>query len=364
MDLSLIYELQTGDTSLAGVRRCYEECLDQVMLADELGYRTVWLVEHHFLGPYSYSSAPELFFGYLASRTKRIRLGHGIVQLPFKINHPLRVAERIALLDVLSGGRVEFGGGRAVVISELEAFGVNPDETRAQWEESLRMLPKMWMEETFSWSSELISIPPRTVVPKPVQQPHPPMWVACTQPATIEYAARHGLGALGFGISGDLSKESVRIYRDGLKFAEPIGAFVNGRFALMVTTLCCSTDEEAIALQGPNMKRMAEHTRRFYTPWIEGEAPKTYQHFVKGVEEGFQQLQTASLQDVVKGSCVGSPETCLEVLQKLSDDGVDEVLLLMQMYTTPHEAIMQSIKNIAQEVRPRLKPSARPNYPP
>ncbi len=126
------------------------------------------------------SPAPEVFLAALARETKKIRLGHAIVLLPHSINHPLRVAERIAVLDILSDGRVEFGGGRAISESELSAFGVDPDDTRPQWEEALRMLPRMWTEETFSWESKTLPVPPRAVVPKPVQKPHPPMWVSAT----------------------------------------------------------------------------------------------------------------------------------------------------------------------------------------
>ena len=114
------------------------------MLADQLGDRSVWFTEHHFLPGFSYSSTPEPVLAHLAARTKNIRLGQRIVLLPFSINHPLRVAERIATLDVLSNGRVEFGGGRAISESELAGFEVDPDDTRPQWEVSLRILPKIW----------------------------------------------------------------------------------------------------------------------------------------------------------------------------------------------------------------------------
>ena len=147
---------------------------------------------------------------HLAAKTKNIRLGHGIVLLPFRINHPVRVAERIATLDVLSNGRVDFGGGRAISESELSGFEVDPEVTRAQWEESLAILPKAWTQDTFSWESPTMKIPERQVVPKPVQKPHPPMWVACTQPASIEFAGDNGIGVLGFGIGQGQSNDYVQ----------------------------------------------------------------------------------------------------------------------------------------------------------
>jgi len=357
MDISLIYELETSDPTDAGVKRSYDQCIEQVKLADELGYRAVWFTEHHFLSRFSYSSAPEVFLGHLAAKTRNIRLGHGIVLLPFRINHPLRVAERIAVLDILSNGRVEFGGGRAISESELSAFAVDPDDTRPQWEESLRMLPKMWTGEAFQWQSPTIPIPSREVIPKPLQKPHPPMSVACTQPATIEFAARNGLGVLGFGIGQGQSNDYVRMYREKIRDAQPLGAFVNNRFALFVHTLCCPTDDQALALQGPNFKLYNEQVRSLFAPWIDGKAPHSYEWFMKYYVEQYEQMASISTQDIVKagGACIGSPDTCLKVLQHLSDAGVDEALLFMQSYTTPHDAIMRSIELIAKEVKPRLR---------
>jgi alkanesulfonate monooxygenase SsuD/methylene tetrahydromethanopterin reductase-like flavin-dependent oxidoreductase (luciferase family) len=183
------------------------------------------------------------------------------------------------------------------------------------------------------------------------------MWVACTQPTTVEFAARHGLGVLGFGIGQGQSNDYVRMYRDLIQHADPIGAFVNNRFALFVHSLCCTTDAEALALQGPNFKLYNEQVRALFAPWIDGKAPHSYEWFMKFFADQYQQSQSISMEDIVKagGACIGSPATCLRVLQHLSDAGVDEALLFMQSYTTPHDAIMRSIELIAREVKPKLK---------
>jgi alkanesulfonate monooxygenase SsuD/methylene tetrahydromethanopterin reductase-like flavin-dependent oxidoreductase (luciferase family) len=358
VDISLFFELETSDLSETGVRRTFEQCIEQVMLADQLGYRAAWFTEHHFLTGFSYSSSPELVLAHLAARTKNIRLGHGIVLLPFRINHPLRVAERIATLDLLSNGRVEFGGGRAISESELSAFEVDPDDTRPQWEESLSILPKMWTQEEFEYQSPTLRIPRRQVLPKPVQKPHPPMWVACTQPATLQFAADHGLGALGFGIGQGQSNDYVRMYRERIKNCKPIGSSINNKFALLTFTLCCDSDEEALAIQGPNFKMYNEAVRNLFAPWIEGKPPRSYEWFMKYWQETmYQAAQSVPVLEIVKagGACIGSPETCLRVLQYLSDAGVDEAMLFMQMYTTPHDKIMRSIELIAREIMPKLK---------
>lgn len=360
MDISLIYELETNDSSEAGVRRIFEQTVEQVQLADRLGYRTVWFTEHHFLERFSYSSSPQTFLPYLAAKTQNIRLGHGIVLLPFKIHHPLNVAEHIATLDIISGGRAEFGGGRAICESELSGFGINPDDTRPQWEESLDMIPKAWTQDKFSWDSPTMKVPERAVIPKPVQKPHPPVSVACTQPSSVEFAADHGLGVLGFGIGIDGSDEFVRTYRERIKNAKPSAGMINNRFALFVTGLCAPTDDEAIQLRGPDMKAYSEHVRQLFAPWIDGKAPTSYEWFMKYSAQNFERSQNMTTEDIVAagGAAIGSPETCSRVLQQLQDAGVDEVLLFMQSYTTPHEAIMRSIELFAKEVKPRLTQTA------
>jgi alkanesulfonate monooxygenase SsuD/methylene tetrahydromethanopterin reductase-like flavin-dependent oxidoreductase (luciferase family) len=361
MDLSLIYELETADTSEEGVRRVFQECLEQVQLADSLGYHSVWFTEHHFLERFSYSSAPEVFLPFLAAHTKNIRLGHGIVLLPFNINHPLRVAERIATLDIVSNGRANFGGGRAISESELSAFGVDPDATRPQWEESLRMLPEMWTQDTFSWDSPTMKVPERAVIPKPVQKPHPPMFVACTQPASIEFAADNGIGVLGFGIGIEGSNSYVELYRERIKNCKPLGKQITNKFSLFVMALCCDTDEEALRLRGPDMRAYSDQVRQLFAPWIDGKAPSTYKWFMEFSKQNYELMQNTSMEDIVAagGAAIGSPDTCVKVLQHLADAGVDEVMLFLQSYTTPHKAILRSIELFAKEVMPRVKVPAK-----
>ena len=182
--------------------RTFHEALEQAALADSLGFHHVWSVEHHFLEEYSHSASPELFLAAAAMRTKQIRLGHGIVQLPPQVNHPVRVAERIAVLDLLSHGRVDFGTGEGSGALEIGTFGVDPETKRAQWQEALETIVRMFTEEPFEGvDGRFIQLPRRSVVPKPLQKPHPPLWVAAPRPESILNAARHGLGALCFTLN-------------------------------------------------------------------------------------------------------------------------------------------------------------------
>ena len=195
MRLSLAYEMQRPVVDDHAV---IEETLQQCLLADEVGFDTVWFVEHHFLTSFSMSPCPEVLFGALSRLTKRIRLGFGVVILPY--HHPVRVAERVAMVDHMSGGRVEFGTGRSAAY-EQTGMGIDPRNTRAMWEESLAMIPKIWEDGLFEWQGQFWNVPPREVRPKPYQKPHPPIWVAALQPATYELAAEKGIGVMALSVA-------------------------------------------------------------------------------------------------------------------------------------------------------------------
>jgi len=260
--------------------------VEQIQLADALGFRTVWAVEHHFLPGYSHLSCPEQFLTAAAMVTKQIRLGHGIMHVPFKINHPFRAAERVATLDILSNGRVEFGAGRATSHEELFGFGVDPGETQPQWEEALRILPKMWTQREFEgWESKYLTLPRRRVTPKPIQKPFPPMWVASTQPYSVEFAGRQGLGCLGFGVSDSHSANYVQMYRDAIKHANPEHGVINNRFGVLRVALCAPTDDEAIALQESSYRIFNEQIAGLVAPWMEGKPPPTYEYIVEGLKK-------------------------------------------------------------------------------
>ncbi len=227
-----------------------QQALDQIEFADALGIDHVWEVEHHFLEEYSHSSAPEVFLAAASQRTKNIRLGHGIVQTPPAFNHPARIAERIATLDLLSNGRVDFGSGESSSEAELGGFMVNPEHKRAMWEEGLRVAIRCLTEAPFTGhSGDYVTMPPRNVVPKPRQKPHPPLWVACSRRDTIHLAAQKGIGALSFAfIDPEDARHWVDDYYTTLA-AEgvPIGDAVNPNLAC-VTTFMCHPDE-AVALE-------------------------------------------------------------------------------------------------------------------
>src|SRR5215472_7550682 len=190
----------------------YWEALEQIELGDRLGFDFVWEVEHHFLEEYSHSSAPEVFFGAVSQRTKNIRIAHGVRLLPFNFNHPIKVAEQAAVLDIISNGRMELGTGRSTTAQELDGFGVDYERTRAEVREALDIIVKAWTEEILEYDGKLIKVPPLRVVPKPIQKPHPPMWMACVAPDSYELAADRGLGALSFSLNFEQVQKQMETY--------------------------------------------------------------------------------------------------------------------------------------------------------
>ena len=226
-------------------------------LADELGFDQVWAVEHHFLEEYSHCSAPELFLTACAMQTKNIRVGHGIVVCVPEFNHPIRIAERTAVLDILSGGRLEVGTGRSATWTELGGFRADPDTTKKTWDEFVRCLPKMWTQERFGYQGEFFDAGARDP-PEAYQKPHPPMWVAVTSPGTELDAADRGLGSLGLTFGGFAEQEKkIAEYRRRIKLCDPVGDFVNEQVNT-VNFLYCHEDDETGAKTG---RRLAGHVQ-------------------------------------------------------------------------------------------------------
>ena len=249
-------------------RQVYFDAIEQARLADRLGFGCWWTVEHHGATEFSYSSVPELVLTVLARETERIHLGHSGVLAPFRINHPIRVAERAAFTDVISNGRMELGLARSGG-TEWDAFGVDPDRSRAELREALTVIPKMWMQDSFSWKSDLLVIPERAVLPKPVQVPHPPLWQTCTSPESFKMAGELGVGVLATTLFTPLASLEALFaeYRKGLAAcAAPVGAMKNDQISVFTFMHCAETRAQAIA------SRAAESAL-----WFLNAAPNVFQ---------------------------------------------------------------------------------------
>jgi alkanesulfonate monooxygenase SsuD/methylene tetrahydromethanopterin reductase-like flavin-dependent oxidoreductase (luciferase family) len=367
MDFALQYEIQRSRPHYDGfMYDIYHQATEQVRLADVLGYHSVWTVEHHFLSEWSYSSAPEVWYGALSQVTSHIRLGHGVCLLPIPFNHPVRVAERIAVLDIMSNGRVECGTGRSITEQELGGFNINPEDSRPMWEEAVAQIPKMWTQEVYEgFEGKYFKMPPREVIPKPIQRPHPPMWLASTQPSTWEVAGSKGIGALGFGISEPgVIDGLIKIYKKAIANCEPVGSFVNDRTAAATICVCAPTREEAKAIAKDAIDFTTRKGAELFTPFAKQEV-KGYEYYKKmaelAVASADYRLSLADLDKrIEKGAVmVGDPEDCLRVAKVYEAAGIDMLLMLVQVGAIPHDKVMQTIDLIGKHVMPKLSSSAK-----
>lgn len=351
--------------------RLLKDALDQIQLADELGFDYVWEVEHHFLEEYSHSSAPEVFLAAVSQRTSRIRLGHGIVQLPFNFNHTARVAERIATLDLVSDGRVEFGTGEASSEAELGGFRIERAEKRAQWEEALDIVTRMFVETPFAGhESDNFSMPVRNVVPKPLQKPHPPLWVACSRRETIHLAATKGIGALSFSfVEPEEARLWVQDYYDTIasEACVPGGFAVNANLAVVLPMMCHRDEQTAIerGLDGAHFfgyslghyYAFGSHVPGRTNIWDEFQRNRDAFGFSRPVAAQTGQVLGAKLFQrgisSLRGA-IGTPDQIRELLRTYAEVGVDQVIFVLQAGRNRHEHICESLELFAREVMPDL----------
>jgi len=349
MDFGIFYEHQIPRPWKEGdERRLFQEALDQVELADRLGIDFAWEVEHHFLEEYSHSSAPEVFLAACSQRTKRIRLGHGITLMPPNYNHPARVAERIATLDLVSNGRVEWGTGESSARLELEGFNTNYMEKRDMWFETTREAARMMCAEPYpGYTGKYFSMPQRNVVPKPVQKPHPPLWVACSNRDTIKLAARLGIGALTFAFV-DPSEAKYWVdeyYTTFQNECEPIGRTVNPNVA-MVTGFMCHEDSRVAVERGLEGFHFFGYALAHY--YITG----THVPGRSNVWEDFQR-NGPSIGAPTGG--IGNPDEVRANLEKFEAMGVDQVIFIQQGGRNRHDHICESLELFSRRVLPEFK---------
>ncbi len=347
------------------------DALEQVELADQLGFDYVWEVEHHFLEEYSHSSAPEVFLAAASQRTNRIRLGHGIVNVMPAVNHPARVAERIATLDLISGGRVDFGTGESSSGAELGGFLIDRERKRQMWQEELDAITRMLVEEPFTGiDGEFVQMPPRNVIPKPAQKPHPPVWVACSRRETIHLAARNGIGALSFSfVEPEDAAKWVDEYYELIRSPEcvPAGFAVNPNVAVVLPMMLADDEAEAIerGIDGAHFfgyslghyYGLAPHTPGVTDVWREFEQRRAESGFARHiVRPDHAPLGIRLLQEGLGSlrGAIGTPAQVEDLVARYEQAGVDQVIFVLQAGPNRHEHICESLRLCAGKVMPRF----------
>lgn len=356
----MFYELAVPEFTELSEREVFRHSLDEIALADQAGFGGVWLVEHHFFRQYSHCPAPEVMFGAISQRTERMRIGHGVVLLPFK--HPVFVAERVAMLDVISGGRMDVGVGRGVSPLEYEVFGGSMDESRGRVEEGLEILRRCWAPDPFSFQGRFWSFPEIDVVPKPLQQPHPPLWTAAVSPETFPMAAEQGLGVLAgpfkplFMIAEDRERFGERCRELGRDPAQ-LG------FGMTVGVIVLDDHERARQIASRNIRWFYEQLLRLTAPVLERGGP-SYRYYREELGT-FRELTggTPSLDALDAAGMViaGSPEYAIERFRKLAATGLDHILCALQAGGVPHADVMRSIELMGEHVIPALRETRAPS---
>jgi alkanesulfonate monooxygenase SsuD/methylene tetrahydromethanopterin reductase-like flavin-dependent oxidoreductase (luciferase family) len=353
MKFGIFYEHQLPRPWTKGLEhKMFQDALNQVELADKLGIDYAWEVEHHFLEEYSHSSAPEVFLAACSQRTKNIRLGHGIVLMPAKYNHPAKVAERIATLDLVSNGRVEFGTGESASLMELGGFNMtlDKDEKRAMWLESVEQCCNMMVMDPYpGFDGKFFSMPTRNIVPKPLQDPHPPLWVACSNRETIKLAARLGIGALTFAFVDPTEAKAwvddyYRIFKEE---CVPIGHAVNPNVA-MVTGFSVHHDAAEARRRGEDGLRFFRYALAHHYVFGEHTPGRT------DIWANFEKARGA-LPPAGADHGIGTPDDMRRHLRAFEASGVDQTIFIQQGGRNTHEHICESLELFAAEVMPEFK---------
>ncbi len=392
MQFGLLYEMQRPFQGTdIDWNTLYKETLAQCELADQMGFDNLWFVEHHFLTGFSGSPCPEVMFGALSQRTKRIRIGFGVSILPY--HHPVRVAERVAMVDQLTDGRVEVGTGRSNAYEQM-GLGIDPRETRARWEESITMLPQIWQSDEFSWEGQFWKVPSRRVLPKPYQKPHPRLYLACTQTESFKVAAEKGIGVLSSSTYATaVLAEHVKVYREAVTHAKPVGAFVNNFWGNNVHAYCGEDNREARELGALSLKTffgpdkpyirdrvnayeelladwggVPDHLKADFGRWLRQADDTSKQQAIQAgisLDSGPGAARAALGQLDADTLCergviiAGDPDSCINAARMYEDIGVDQVIMIMQTETIPHEKVMRSIEMFGTYVLPAFRKPAK-----
>jgi len=332
-------------------RNAYWNALDQGVAAEQAGFEYFWITEQHFLIEIGHAPAPDMFLAALSQRTTTLRLGLGVVLLP--LHNPFKVAERVATLDVLSRGRVEFGTGRGTSSYIVEGFGLDASKGREVGRESLEAILKMYKGEFFEgYHGEHFDLPARHVTPRPIQGPHPPLWIAATNLETYEFAGQQGFGVIGVTRNSHAdTKAAVGRYRAAIRNPDrsrQIGKVANENVAVFGIAACHQDDSIG--------RDIACRAARWY--YGDNDAELNHLRFTTAGGVAKIRERIASLTDgdlVANGMAIGgNPDTVSRQVEKWAETGLDQMIFMIQAGNTTHDQVMRSIELIGRHVIPRF----------
>lgn len=373
MQFSMIFEAQMANPTAEHERQVILDSVEQAVYAEEMGFDRIWAVEHHSTKWYSHMSAPEIFLTWVAARTSKIRIAHGAVCMPFNFNHPARVAERIGMLDTLSGGRLDVGAARGGTLQETSLVGADIERTKAEVEEALRIIGAAWQKDELEYDGELMKISPHPILPRPVQTPHPPLFLACSKQPSLVEAANMGVGALVLGFAGPEEVANLnKIYRDAIDARDGsqfVSTVQNNHLVALCPTIVAEDGRQARQIGARGQRFFAQSIAHWFSGGKSGipdEAVVDGVDHVKEIQDAAEQqvamLHEAKIPVTVNATATyninhayGTAEDAIGYVQKLIDAGADEIMCLIQMGTVPQEACMETIRIWGEEVIPHFR---------
>jgi alkanesulfonate monooxygenase SsuD/methylene tetrahydromethanopterin reductase-like flavin-dependent oxidoreductase (luciferase family) len=347
-------------------RIAYQHVIEQAVAGERHGFDAFWTVEHHFLEEFSHCSNPEVLYGAIAALTSRIRLGFGVRLMPKPYNHPVRSAEAAAVLDVISGGRVDFATGRSATRAELEGFGIDPHQTRSMWREAIEHVVGCWTNDEHEFHGEHWQMPRRRVLPKPLQKPHPPLWGATSSDDGHREVGSLGLGLCSFavGVPPEEVKRKIDIYREAVAgCTTPLGAYVHDNAATFTMTLCDTDRQRAHDTARRSFEWYPKAGARQIASVADWMAEQQRDLGNYGYAADLRNIDDQGLLDELRldhlvdsgAVALGTPDDCVEAIRRYEEAGVDTLLCLVNPYDIPHEAVMRTIELMGTEVLPNFR---------
>ncbi|MDT9692630.1 LLM class flavin-dependent oxidoreductase [Streptomyces sp. P9(2023)] len=348
------YVGKRAETDPEAEHKALMEETEYVIQADKSGFKYAWASEHHFLEEYSHLSANDVYLGYLAHATDRIHLGSGIFNPLAPVNHPVKVAEKVAMLDHLSQGRFEFGSGRGAGSHEILGFmpGITDmNHTKELWEETIAEFPKMWLQDEYvGFQGKHWSLPPRKVLPKPYGKSHPAMWYAAGSPASYAMAGKKGLGVLGFSVQKVSDMEwVVESYKTAIKEAVAVGDFVNDNVMVTSTAICAETHEKAVEIAvGGGLNYLQSLLFRYHDTFPR---PEGIPEWPELLPEYSAEIIELLIQEELM--ICGDPSEVLAQCKRWEQAGADQLSFGLPIGIS-YEDTMNSIKLIGEHVIPKI----------